>query len=159
LYPPLRGVLRSGGGCMLLTRPEPPPPGPSGHPPSPGSFGGTSPPRWGAWEGARFVCGEMHPQPTYVLPVFEAQKELAPTCKNKPLEKKWAPDWVRCGKTFVELNAVREIFPEHRAQVLNHLTITGLHLGLLVSRGHYPNDKTGRIIRWFSSVQFRGFRG
>ena len=77
---------------------------------------------------------------------FEAQKELALTCKGRPIQKKYIPDLVCCGSIVVELKAVKEICPEHRAQVLNYLRITGFHLGLLVNFGHYPDVENERIV-------------
>jgi GxxExxY protein len=77
---------------------------------------------------------------------FEKQKELMLTYKGRPLEKKYIPDLVCYGKIIVELKAVRELCPEHRAQVLNYLKITGLRLGLLVNFGHYPDVEIERIV-------------
>lgn len=39
----------------------------------------------------------------------------------------------------MELKAVREIAPEHKAQLVNYLKITGMELGLLVNFAAYPN--------------------
>jgi GxxExxY protein len=78
--------------------------------------------------------------------LFEKQKELMLTYKGRPLEKKYMPDLVCYGKIIVELKAVKELCSEHRAQVLNYLKITGLHLGLLVNFGHYPDVEIERIV-------------
>ena len=43
--------------------------------------------------------------------------------------------------------AVREITPEHRAQVLNYLAATGLKLGLLVNFGSAPKARIERLVR------------
>ena len=77
---------------------------------------------------------------------FEAQKELVLTYKGKPLVKKYIPDLICYGKIIVELKAVKELCPEHRAQVMHYLKITGLRLGLLVSFGHYPDVEIERIV-------------
>jgi GxxExxY protein len=77
---------------------------------------------------------------------FEAQKELALAYKGKPLEKKYIPDLICYGKIIVELKAVKELCPEHRAQVLNYLKITGLRLNLLVNFGHYPDVEIERVV-------------
>ena len=47
---------------------------------------------------------------------------------------------------IVELKAVKEIAPEHRAQILNYLKASQLKLGLLVNFGSYPKVLIERII-------------
>ncbi len=77
---------------------------------------------------------------------FEAQKELLLTYKNETLKQTYKPDFICYEKIIVELKAVKEVGPEHRAQVFNYLKATGLRLGLLVNFGHYPKATVERII-------------
>jgi GxxExxY protein len=46
----------------------------------------------------------------------------------------------------VELKAIREIAPEHRAQVLNYLRATGFRLGFLVNFASTPKARIERLI-------------
>ena len=47
---------------------------------------------------------------------------------------------------IVELKVVRELAPEHRAQVLNYLRATNLRLGLLVNLGCAPKARVERLV-------------
>lgn len=71
---------------------------------------------------------------------FEAQRELTLSYKGRTLRKTYRPDLICYGKIVVELKSVRELAPEHEAQVINYLRATGFHLGLLVNFGSYPKD-------------------
>ena len=61
-------------------------------------------------------------------------------------------DFICFDKIIIELKVVKEIAPEHKAQLLNYLKATGLELGLLVNFGAYQRwspkigqcDKVGR---------------
>ncbi len=77
---------------------------------------------------------------------FESQKELKLTYKDIPLKQTYKPDFICYEKIIVELKAVKEVGPEHRAQVFNYLKATGMRLGLLVNFGHYPKATVERII-------------
>jgi len=75
-----------------------------------------------------------------------ASPTLALAYKGRPLKQSYRPDFVCFGQIIVELKVVREIAPEHRAQVLNYLKATGLRLGLLVNFGCAPKARVERII-------------
>jgi GxxExxY protein len=47
---------------------------------------------------------------------------------------------------IVELKAVRELAPEHRAQTLNYLKATGLHVALLANFGCAPEARVERLV-------------
>ena len=76
---------------------------------------------------------------------FVASPPLTLTYKGQPLRQAYQPDFVCFGLIIVELKAVRELAPEHRAQVLNYLKATGLRLGLLVNFGSSPKTRIERL--------------
>ena len=77
---------------------------------------------------------------------FAASPPLALAYKSQPLKASYRPDFVCFGLIIVELKAVRELAPEHRAQVLNYLRATGLRLGLLVNFGSAPKARVERLV-------------
>jgi len=77
---------------------------------------------------------------------FEAQKNLSLAYRGETLQQMYRVDFVCFDAIVVELKVVKEIAPEHRAQVFNYLKATGLHLGLLVNFGHHPRTQIARIV-------------
>ncbi len=63
---------------------------------------------------------------------FEREKSFTIMYKGEALEQKYVADFV-CYKIVVELKAVEELLPVHKAQVINYLALTGYKLGLLVN--------------------------
>lgn len=51
------------------------------------------------------------------------------------------PDLVAEGLVIVEIKAVRELAPEHEAQLLNYLKATDIEVGLLLNFGPKPQVK------------------
>ena len=76
---------------------------------------------------------------------FIAQEALTLHYKSKPLKTRFIPDFVCFGQVVVELKAVKDIAPEHKAQVINYLKATGMKLGLLVNFGAYPKATITRL--------------
>ena len=64
---------------------------------------------------------------------FEREKSFTIMYKGEALEQKYIADFVCYDKIIVELKAVDDILPIHKAQVINYLAITGYKLGLLVN--------------------------
>ncbi len=77
---------------------------------------------------------------------FVASPALGITYKGKLLGQSYRPDVVCFGSVIVELEVVRELAPEHRAQTLNYLKATGLHVSLLVNFGCAPKARVERLI-------------
>ncbi|MFK5924483.1 MAG: GxxExxY protein [Verrucomicrobiota bacterium] len=77
---------------------------------------------------------------------FVSQPELTLSYKGSELKQKYQPDLICHGKIIVELKAVKEIVPEHQAQILNYLKSTDLRLGLLVNFGCQPKATVQRFI-------------
>jgi GxxExxY protein len=55
--------------------------------------------------------------------------------KGQLLRQRYTPDFVCFDQIIVELKAVRELAPEHRAQLIHYLRATGIKVGLLVNFG------------------------
>jgi GxxExxY protein len=78
---------------------------------------------------------------------FAAQQDLVLRYKGTPLVRRYTPDFICYDLIIVEIKAVKELANEHRAQIHNYLTATGLELGLLVNFGHYPKAEIERIVK------------
>ncbi|OEU40985.1 GTP-binding protein [Methanosarcina sp. Ant1] len=77
---------------------------------------------------------------------FVAHKELNLVYKGDMLQQIYKPDFICYDKIIVELKSVKQIAPEHKAQLLNYLKATGLELGLLINFGSYPRAQIERMI-------------
>jgi len=77
---------------------------------------------------------------------FRAMPKLALSYKDSPLQQAYSPDFVCFDRVIVELKAVRELAPEHRAQVLNYLRATGLEVGVLVNFGSAARVAVERLV-------------
>lgn len=64
---------------------------------------------------------------------FEREKSFQIAYKGDILEQKYIADFVCYDKIVLELKAVEDLLPIHKAQVINYLAITGYKLGLLVN--------------------------
>jgi GxxExxY protein len=78
---------------------------------------------------------------------FSAQPVLSIVYKGQCLRQTYQPDLICFDKIILELKAVTELSPEHRAQLHNYLKATGLTVGYLVNFGHYPKVQFERIVR------------
>ena len=76
---------------------------------------------------------------------FTAQPILRLSYKEQPLEQAYRPDFVCYDRIILELKAVKNIAPEHKAQVINYLKATGVKLGLPVNFGAYPKAEVSRL--------------
>ena len=77
---------------------------------------------------------------------FDSEPELKLNYKGIPLIQTYKPDFICYQKIILELKAVKEIAPEHKAQLINYLKASGLRIGLLVNFGHYPKAQIERFI-------------
>ena len=77
---------------------------------------------------------------------FVSQQELKLTYKGDELKQAYKPDLICFNRIIVELKAVKEIAPEHKAQVINYLKATGMKLGLLINFGSYPKATIIRLV-------------
>jgi GxxExxY protein len=76
---------------------------------------------------------------------YLAQPELKLSYKGEFLTQVYKPDFVCFEKIIVEIKSVREIAPEHKAQLINYLRATGMKLGLLVNFGSHPQVAIERM--------------
>ena len=76
---------------------------------------------------------------------FEREAQLTILYKGNPLKKKYFSDFVCYERILVELKAVKELLPEHEAQLFNYLKAMGYQLGLLVNFGQ-PSLTHKRIV-------------
>ncbi|MDF1583320.1 MAG: GxxExxY protein [Methyloprofundus sp.] len=89
---------------------------------------------------------------------YQPQVELQLNYKSEQLKQNYKPDFICYNKIIVEIKAVKELAPEHKAQLLNYLKATGLELGLLVNFGSHPKTEIIRIANT-NFRDFRAFRG
>jgi GxxExxY protein len=77
---------------------------------------------------------------------FEAKKPLRLAYRGETLRQTYSADFVCYDRIIVELKAVRAIAPEHRAQTVNYLRVTGMRLGQLINFGSTPQVEIERFI-------------
>jgi GxxExxY protein len=78
---------------------------------------------------------------------FTAQPELTLQYKGESLRQIYKPDFICFGGVIVELKAIKDVAPEHKAQVLNYLKASGMKLGLLINFGTHPKVSITRLAR------------
>jgi GxxExxY protein len=77
---------------------------------------------------------------------FAAHQELRLFYKSEPLRQTYIPDFICYDSIIIELKALATTTGEHKAQVLNYLKATGMHLGLLLNFGCHPKATVERIV-------------
>jgi GxxExxY protein len=65
----------------------------------------------------------------------EREKLLEINFRGAVLNKKYIADFVCCNNIILELKALDAIHPDHLAQVINYLKVTGYKLGLIINFG------------------------
>lgn len=76
---------------------------------------------------------------------FVAQPMLRLSYKGESLQQTYKPDLICYNKIIVELKAVKQIAPEHKAQTINYLKATNYKLGILVNFGTFPKAEIIRL--------------
>jgi len=66
---------------------------------------------------------------------FVAQHTLPVFYKDHRLKKQYVPDIVVAGHVVVELKALKELIPDHEAQLFNYLRLSRQPVGYLVNFG------------------------
>jgi GxxExxY protein len=78
---------------------------------------------------------------------FIAVPKLTLGYKSATLRQYYTPDFICFDCVIVELKALGQTAPEHRAQVLNYLKASGYRVGLLVNFGCAPKAHIERFVR------------
>ena len=76
---------------------------------------------------------------------FLSQPELTLNYKGQRLQQTYKPDLICYDQIILEIKAVKDKAPEHKAQVINYLKATNLKLGLLVNFGSHPKAQIERF--------------
>ena len=76
---------------------------------------------------------------------YKAQSEITIAYKGAQLRQTYRADIVCYDKIILELKAVKQLLPEHHAQLYNYLRATGMKLGLLINFCHHPGVEIQRI--------------
>jgi len=77
---------------------------------------------------------------------FVTQPELRLKYKGSVLQQIYKPDFICYDLIILELKAVKDIAPEHKAQVINYLKATNLKLGRLINFGSHPKVQIERFV-------------
>ncbi|MDR3161657.1 MAG: GxxExxY protein [Spirochaetaceae bacterium] len=78
---------------------------------------------------------------------FESQKSLPIRYDECFLKQCYRADFVCFEKIIVEIKAVTKIGQEHKAQIFNYLSASGLKLGILINFHAFPKAEIIRIVR------------
>lgn len=76
---------------------------------------------------------------------FVAQSELRLSYKGIYLQHTYKADLICFSSILIELKAAKELAPEHLAQMVHYLKVTGIRLGLLVNFSAVPRVVIKRI--------------
>ena len=77
---------------------------------------------------------------------FLSKAPLNAQYKGVTLRKEYFPDLLLNGGIVTELKAVAKLLPEHEAQLLNYLRITGLQTGYLINFGPVTKVEWKRFV-------------
>jgi GxxExxY protein len=77
---------------------------------------------------------------------FLSKSPLRAEYKGQPLRKEYFPDLLVTEGLVVELKAVATLLPEHEAQLLNYLRITGMKVGYLINFGPIAKVEWKRFV-------------
>jgi len=64
---------------------------------------------------------------------YEREKHIAINYKGQDIKSTYRADFVCYGTILVELKAVEELLPRHKAQIINYLRATGYKRGVLIN--------------------------
>ena len=67
---------------------------------------------------------------------FVSKPLLSLQYKSRPIAKQYVPDLLVFSAILVELKAIKELIPDHTAQLFNYMRIAQLPCGYLINFGH-----------------------
>ena len=76
---------------------------------------------------------------------YKSQPEVTISYKGRSLNKTYRADIVCYDSIILELKAVKQLLPEHMAQLQNYLRATKMRLGFLVNFGNSTGVEIKRI--------------
>ena len=76
---------------------------------------------------------------------YKSQPEITISYKGRSLNKTYRADIVCYDSIILELKAVKQLLPEHMAQLQNYLRATKVRLGFLVNFGNSTGVEIKRI--------------
>ena len=76
---------------------------------------------------------------------FVAQKPIDVFYKGTRLVQNYRADIVCYDKIIIEVKAVKQLLPEHHAQIMNYLKASKMRLGLLINFCGYPGVDIKRV--------------
>ena len=76
---------------------------------------------------------------------YKSQPEITISYKGQSLNKTYRADIVCYDSIILELKAVKQLLPEHMAQLQNYLRATKMRLGFLVNFGNSTGVEIKRI--------------
>lgn len=77
---------------------------------------------------------------------FVAKPVLQMKYKGEVLQQTYQPDLICYEGIIMELKAVRELTPEHAAQLINYQKAAEMKLGLLINFGSHPKVTVQRYV-------------
>jgi len=77
---------------------------------------------------------------------FQSKQTLATFYKDRELLKKYVPDLVVHEGILVELKAVKQLVPEHEAQLMNYMRIAKKPVGYLINFGPIEKVEWKRFV-------------
>jgi GxxExxY protein len=77
---------------------------------------------------------------------YVSKAKLSLSYKGRFLKKQYEADLIVIGEMIVELKAVKNLLPEHDAQLINYLRATRKRVGYLVNFGSFPKLEWKRFV-------------
>lgn len=77
---------------------------------------------------------------------FVACRELRVFYKNRELRKRYITDFCVQGRIILELKALKQLLPEHEAQLINYMRVTRTPVGYLANMGPIAKVEWKRLV-------------